>query len=164
MSGITPARNSPFSGMCVVPPPKTRLLDLLRHLNRCRAGLVDANERWCRDRRRARRRTGCSVRPSKKVEETSGLVCLKDSLQGGQVGTGDRHLGDEAGGDEHLKGAQQFAAQVRNPEGVDGGAEQRCVEHGCLPPGIHRPALVWIGWLRLLRDARLDGDAGGSGA
>ena len=44
------------------------------------------------------------------------------------------------------------------------GAEQRCVEQGVFHPGIHRPALVWIGWLRLLRDARLDGDAGGSGA
>ena len=61
----------------------------------------------------------CALR--KEVEETGGLVCLKDSLQGGQVGTGDRHLGDEAGGDEHLKGAQQFAVQVGNPEGVDGG-------------------------------------------
>ena len=56
------------------------------------------------------------------------------------------------------------ALEVGDFEGDDSGGEQGCIEHECLPPGLHRAALAWIGWRLLLRDASLDGDAGGSGA
>jgi len=50
-------------------------------------------------------------------------------LQRGHIGTRHRNVGNEAKGHEHAQGEEQLAPEIGNFERVDGGVQQRGIEH-----------------------------------
>jgi hypothetical protein len=70
---------------------------------------------------------------------------LKDSLQGGQVGTGDRQLGDEAGDDEHPK----VHSSLRRRSGILK-ASTAVLSRGALSMGVFHPAYTGPRWCGLV--------------